>query len=66
MLIAFHVGELLVPTYQEELFGLLRPEPPMICFAFKVKAVVAAIWALNFHTSITSFQGLLRDSASVV
>jgi hypothetical protein len=66
MLIAFHVGELLVPTHQEELFGLGRAEPPMICFAFKVKAVVAAIRALNFHTSITSFQGLPRGSASLV
>jgi hypothetical protein len=66
MLIAFHVGELLVPSHQEELLGLLRPEPPMICFAFKVKAVVAAIRALNFHTSITSFQGMVRVSAPLV
>ncbi len=66
MLIACEVGELLVPAHQAELFGILRPQPPMICFAFKVKAVVAAIWTLNFHTSITSFLSYLSASTCVV
>jgi hypothetical protein len=38
----------------------------VICFAFKVKAVVAAIWALNFHTSITSSRSSSGSSASAV
>jgi hypothetical protein len=53
VLITFPIGELLVPPYQAKLFGVLWPQPPMIRLAFKVKAVVAAIWALNFHTPIT-------------
>lgn len=51
MLIPGHVGELLVPTDQTELFRVDGPKPPMIRLAFQVQAVVAAIWALNFHTS---------------
>ena len=51
MLIAFRIGELLIPPHQVELFGVLRPQPPVVRLAFQIKAVVAAIWALNFHTS---------------
>ncbi len=45
------IGKLLVPADQAELFGVHRAQPPMIGFAFQVQAVVAAIGALNFHTS---------------
>jgi hypothetical protein len=46
------IGQRLVPANQAKLFDVLRPQPPMVGLAFQVKAVVAAIWALNFHTSI--------------
>lgn len=52
MLIAFHIRKLLIPPYQAELLGVLWTQPPVICKAFQIKAIIAAIWALNFHTSI--------------
>ena len=52
MFIALQVGELLVPSDETEPLGILRPQPPVISFAFQVQAVVAAIRVLNFHTLI--------------
>ena len=66
MLVPVKIRKLLIPAHQAKLFGVLRPQPPMICFAFKVKAVVAAIWALNFHTPIRSFRSRLRAFAPAV
>jgi len=52
MLIAFCIRKLLIPRYQAELLGILWTKPPVICLAFQIQAVIAAIWALNFHTPI--------------
>jgi hypothetical protein len=40
------------PSEPSEIVQGQRPQPPMICLAFEIKAVVAAIRALNFHTPI--------------
>ena len=51
VLVAILIGQDLIPAHKPELVHVLRPQPPMVGFALQVMAIIAAIGALNFHTS---------------